>query len=133
MGIFGKPDPQKLMKKGDIEGLTKALRDKDSMVRQLAILNLGRIATGTYNGYDILDFVSRYRENWTSEALKMRERTCWAISKAFLESEDIRVRIEAAAFLKSLYERGELPKEPKKAVRKIMPKLDEMFEKKGKA
>lgn len=122
MGIFGKPDPQKLMEKRDIEGLTKALKYKDPMIRQAAIQTLGIIAAGgAYKEYP-----------WACKDL-VRERACWAISKAFLESEDIRVRIEAAAFLKSLYERGGLPKELKKAVRKIMPKLDEMFEKKGKA
>lgn len=122
MGIFGKPDPQKLMEKRDIEGLTKALKYKDPMVRELAIKYLGIIAAGgAYKEYP-----------WACKDL-VRERACWAISRAFLESEDVRVRIEAAAFLKSLYERGGLPKELKKAVEKIMPKLDEMFEKKGKA
>ena len=70
---------------------------------------------------------------WAREASRVREKACQAISKAFLESEDFRVRIEAAAFLKSLYERGELSKELKKAVGKIMPKLEEMFGEKGKA
>ena len=133
MGIFGGPDILKLMRKGDIEGLTKALKDKNRTVRDLAIKYLGIIALGAYDGYAIRDFIARHRENWTNEAIKMRAKACLAISKAFLESEDVSVRMQAALFLKNLYERGMLPKEMKKAVRKIMPKLDEMFEKKGKA
>ncbi len=150
MGIFGKPDPQKLMKKGDIEGLTKVLRDKEPIIRQSVIMILGTIALGGYKEYEgfwVREALKAAPEKawavsqapWTSEKLwerevsRVREKACWAISKAFLESEDVRVRMEATVFLKRLYERGGLPKELKKTIGKIMPKLNKMFGEKGKA
>lgn len=126
MGIFDffKPNPEKLMEKGDIEGLTKALKYKDQIVRQTAIKYLAIIAAGAYKEYEIL---------WARDAPRIRSEACWAIAKAFQESEDFIVRSEAALFLKTLYERGQLPKELKKDIRKIMPELEKMFGKKEKA
>lgn len=63
----------------------------------------------------------------------VREKACWAISKAFQESEDPRVRVEAAGYLRLLYKRGGLPQELKKAMRAIMPKLEKLFDEKGRA
>jgi len=117
MGILGNPNILKLMQKGDIEGFEKALKHKDPSVRKMALEALVVIAGGG-GGY---------------HNLMVREKACWAISKAFKESKDPRVCIEAAGYLRLLYKRGGLPQELRKAVRAIMPKLEKMFDEKGEA
>jgi len=110
-------DLLKLQQKGDIEGLEKALKDEDPRVRETALKAL--VATAGGQGFP--------------QPPMVREKACWAISKAFQESQDVRVRIEAALYLSLLYKRGELPQELKKAVGKIMPALEKILDKKGEA
>lgn len=43
MGFFGPPNIEKMEAKGDVEGLIKALKDKDKVVRKEATIALGRV------------------------------------------------------------------------------------------
>lgn len=110
-------DLLKLQQKGDIAGLEKALKDKDPWVREMALKAL--VVTAGGQGFH--------------QSLMVREKACWAISKAFRESKDARVRVEAAQYLGLLYKRGALPPGLKKAVGKIMPKLEKMLKEQGEA
>ncbi len=101
MGIF-KPDPQKMMEKGDIEGLTKALKSKDPSVRGGAISGLGLLAMG----------------GWYAHASNpvIRKKACWALVDAIREPIDAHVTVEAIKVLVGLYKSGELPSELRKPV-----------------
>jgi HEAT repeat protein len=101
----------KLQQKGDIKGLEKALKDKDPWVREMAMKSLVVTAGG----------------RGLNQSRTVREQACWAISRAFQESKDARVRVEAAQYLSLLYKSGALPQDLKKAVSKIMPKLEKML------
>jgi len=86
MGIFGrlfKPNVQRMEKKRDVEGLIKALKYEDSIVRLRAVRALGKIGDARAVGplIQALEDKDKIMDGWYGYPMTVGEGAKWALTQ----------------------------------------------------
>ena len=115
MGIF-KPNANKMLEKGDIEGLIKMLKGKSIDLRKDAVSNIRILALGGLGHRSVIII----RRNPAIQAM-----ACWALVDTLREPIDAKETMMTIHVLMRLYDSGKLPSELMKPVEKLVKRYSD--------